>query len=81
MESGGVCVRSCEKYLRERQQREQGKNIYAIAESVVKAAGCRVPFTSARVQAFPGAKPGENFLKEISTHLLTVLTTGAILAS
>lgn len=52
-----------------------------MAESVVKAAGCRVPFTSARVQAFPGAKPGENFLKEISTHLLTVLTTGAILAS
>lgn len=81
MESGGVCVRFCEKYLRKRQQREQGKNLYAMAESVVKVTGCRVPFTSARVQAFPGAKPGEKFLKEISTHLLTVLTTSAILAS
>ena len=81
MESGGVCVRFCEKYLRKRQQREQGKNLYAMAESVVKAAGCREPFTSARVQAFPGAKPGEKFLIEISSHLLTVLTTSAILAS
>ena len=81
MESGGVCVRFCEKYLRKSQQREQGKNLYAMAESVVKVTGCRVPFTSARVQAFPGAKPGEKFLKEISTHLLTVLTTSAILAS
>lgn len=61
MESGGVCVRFCEKYLRKRQQREQGKNLYAMAESVVKVTGCRVPFTSARVQAFPGAKSGEKF--------------------
>lgn len=61
MESGGVCVRFCEKYLRKRQQREQGKNLYAMAESVVKVAGCRVLSLPRACRHFPEKNRGKFF--------------------